>query len=208
MQEQTSCSWAGSWSPPAERGTVRALRAQGALHSLWDMGSRGCPDISFLQTAGKYPSQEEPPQHSGGFPLSSLQDHSRAHTAPPPWGCPCSSRNISATPVTAACHTEPPGRSLGRCDPTPSPHLHPLRRPESRLQSLGSSCGACRRLTVGAERGQRKPTFRCTAFCSPLLTPGVGTQLQAFPGLLPVPALLHSILVPGPRGSPGCRSPL
>lgn len=178
---------------------------KGSLHSSWGTGSQRCPDISLLHSAGKHTSQEVPPQESGGLPSSPLQDHSRAHTAPPPWGCLCSSRSTSAIPVTAACHAGPAGRSLGWCDPTPTPHLHPLIRPESHLQSLGSSCGACHQLTVGAEQSQRRPALCCTAICSPLFTPGLGTQLQTFPRLPPVPALLHSIQVLVPRGSPGCR---
>lgn len=55
-----------------------------SLDNPWDVESRSYPGISLLHSAGKHPGQEVPPQESGGLPSSSLQDHSRTHTAPPP----------------------------------------------------------------------------------------------------------------------------
>lgn len=76
-------------------GTLQQSKAQwglcmpkGSLHSPWGTGSQRCPDISLLHSAGKHPSQEVPPQESGGLPSSSLPYHSRAHTAPLPWVVP------------------------------------------------------------------------------------------------------------------------
>lgn len=90
--------------------------------------------------------------------------------------------------------------ALGWCDPALVPHLHPPTRPESRLQSPGSSCGACHPLTAGAEQSQRRSALCRAAPHGPLLTPGLGCTRAASAASEATAAALS-----GP--SPGCSQP-
>lgn len=153
----------GCRSKPARAGLGAGTLLAWARHS----GGSACPralctapgtqDHRHGQTHPSCTVHREAPKAGGatsGTWWASLTLSARPQQGPQSslaWGCPCPSRNTSATPsaLTQQC-----GRSLGWWDPAPSPHLHPLTRPESHLQSLGSSCGACRQQTVGAEQSK------------------------------------------------------
>lgn len=163
------------------------------------MGPWRAPGVSLLHSTEKHLSQEPPRQESDGLPSSSPQDLCAA-TQPTPAG-----RNAGVCPQgwghwPHCCHIGPASRSLVWCDPAPIPHLHPLTRPESHPQSLGSSCGACHQLTAGAEWSQRRAALH--------LQPPPHAQ-AGYPAVSAGPAQLHSadLCLAAPSPSPPPQGP-
>lgn len=80
-----AAAWLGAGTAPRRRARCGALSAQVlSAHCPRGMGPWRGSGISFLHSAGKHPSQEVPPQESGGLPLSSPQHHCGAARLPLP----------------------------------------------------------------------------------------------------------------------------
>ena len=187
---------------------------KGSLHTVpgaWDHGEVQAYRSCTVQ--GSTRARRCRPRSLAGSPRPLRKTTVGPHSSPTPAG-----RNTSARPQDCCLPHWPSGQISGTVRPSSGPS--PSSSDTSRISStVSGKLMRCLSLTdCGSRAESEDASLHCTPTCSPLLMPRLGTQLSAlalpscaqrtFAWLLPAPALLHRVLVPVPRGSPGCRFPL
>lgn len=197
-----------SWELVLPRGAGHGgglCMPKGSLHTLpgaWDRGVVQAYPSCIAQ--GSTRARRCHPRSLVGSPRPFCKTTVGPHSSPTPAG-----RNTSAHPQGCRLPRWPSQRISGMERPSSGPS--PSSSDTSRISSTVS--GKLMRCLSLTDCGSRAESVEASPSLRGYLRPHPHTRAshparQTFAWLLPAPALLHRVLVPVPRGSPGCPFPL